>query len=96
MFAFALASILYTFLVRAEIKPNYVPMWSVSIAVALAMTTFAVLHAKDEKKHEEPTLSEASGEAEEEEAEVVDEGGGGGSGGGPGRKRISTDSKTRE
>jgi hypothetical protein len=43
VFAFALASILYTFLVRAEIKPNYVPMWSVGVAVALAMVNFAVL-----------------------------------------------------
>ena len=43
VFGFALASILYTFLVRAEIKPNYVPMWSVSVAVALALANFAVL-----------------------------------------------------
>ena len=43
VFGFALASILYTFLVRAEIKPTYVPMWSVSVAIALAMANFAVL-----------------------------------------------------
>ncbi len=43
VFGFALASILYTFLVRAEIKPTYVPMWSVSVAVALALANFAVL-----------------------------------------------------
>jgi hypothetical protein len=43
VFAFALASILYTFLVRAEIKPNYVPMWSVAVAVGLALANFAIL-----------------------------------------------------
>jgi hypothetical protein len=43
VFSFALASILYTFLVRAEIKPNYVPMWSVAVAVVLALVNFAVL-----------------------------------------------------
>src|SRR6185437_3396893 len=30
---FSLASILYTFLIRAEVKANYVPMWSVAAAV---------------------------------------------------------------
>ncbi len=43
VFSFALASILYTFLVRAEIKPNYVPMWSVGLSVALALANFAIL-----------------------------------------------------
>jgi len=43
VFTFALASILYTFLVRAEIKPNYVPMWSVALAVAFALANFAIL-----------------------------------------------------
>jgi len=43
VFTFALASILYTFLVRAEIKPNYVPMWSVALAVVFALANFAIL-----------------------------------------------------
>ncbi len=33
---FSLASILYTFLVRGEVKTNYVPDWSVGAAVACA------------------------------------------------------------
>lgn len=40
---FALASILYTFLVRAEIKNNYVPMWSVTAAEVLAILNFAIV-----------------------------------------------------
>jgi plastocyanin len=47
------------------------------IALVGCTTTFAVLHAQDEKEQEEASLSEASGEAEAEEAEVVDEGGAG-------------------
>jgi hypothetical protein len=43
VFTFALASILYTFLVRAEIKPNYVPVWSVALAVVFALANFAIL-----------------------------------------------------
>ncbi len=43
VFTFALASILYTFLVRAEIKPNFVPIWSVELAVAFALANFAIL-----------------------------------------------------
>ena len=43
VFTFALASILFTFLVRAEIKPNYVPMWSVGVAVVFALANFAIL-----------------------------------------------------
>ena len=43
VFSFALASILYTFLVRGEIRPDYVPMWSVAVAVTLALANFAVL-----------------------------------------------------
>jgi hypothetical protein len=39
----SLASILYTFLVRAEIKPTYVPMWSVAVAEVLALVNFAIL-----------------------------------------------------
>jgi hypothetical protein len=39
----ALVSILYTFLVRAEIKPNFVPTWSVLAALALAVVNFAIL-----------------------------------------------------
>lgn len=39
----SLASILYTFLVRAEIKPDYVPMWSVAAAEVLALLNFAIL-----------------------------------------------------
>ncbi len=50
-----------------------VALWFIALVVCTA--TFAVLHAQDEKKHEEASLSEASGEAEAEEAEVVDEGG---------------------
>jgi len=41
--SFALASILYTFLVRSEIKPNYVPMASVAVAEILAIVNFALL-----------------------------------------------------
>ena len=43
VFTFALASILYTFLVRAEIKPNYVPIWGVELAVVFALANFAIL-----------------------------------------------------
>ena len=39
----ALASILYTFLVRGEVKSNYVPIWSVGVAVVLALINFAIL-----------------------------------------------------
>jgi Predicted membrane protein (DUF2254) len=41
--SFALASILYTFLVRSEVKSNYVPMWSVGVAEVLALINFAIL-----------------------------------------------------
>ena len=41
--SFALASILYTFLVRSEVKVNYVPMASVAVAEALALINFAIL-----------------------------------------------------
>jgi hypothetical protein len=41
--SFALASILYTFLVRAEVKVNYVPTWSLALAVILALVNFAIL-----------------------------------------------------
>ncbi|HEV2477636.1 MAG TPA: DUF2254 family protein, partial [Candidatus Dormibacteraeota bacterium] len=41
--SFALASILYTFLVRSEIKANYVPMTSVAVAEILALINFAIL-----------------------------------------------------
>ena len=40
---FALASILYTFLVRSEIKPDHVPYWSVTAAEVLALVNFAIL-----------------------------------------------------
>jgi hypothetical protein len=40
---FALASILYTFLVRGEVKTNYVPMWSVAAAVVLGVINFAIV-----------------------------------------------------
>ena len=39
----ALASILYTFLIRGEVKSNYVPIWSVGVAVVLALINFAIL-----------------------------------------------------
>lgn len=39
----ALASILYTFLIRVEVKSNYVPIWSVGVAVVLALINFAIL-----------------------------------------------------
>jgi hypothetical protein len=40
----ALASILYTFLVRGEVKNSAaVPMWSVGLAVVLALVNFAIL-----------------------------------------------------
>src|ERR1700704_1920070 len=39
----ALASILYTFLVRAEVKANYVPTWSLAAAVILALINSAIL-----------------------------------------------------
>lgn len=41
--SFALASILYTFLVRGEVKVSYVPTWSVAAAVVLALINFAIL-----------------------------------------------------
>ena len=41
--SFALASILYTFLVRSEVKPNFVPLWSVGVAEVLALLNFAIL-----------------------------------------------------
>ena len=41
--SFALASILYTFLIRGEVKANYVPMWSVTVAEVLAVVNFAIL-----------------------------------------------------
>ena len=41
--SFALASILYTFLVRSEIKATYVPMASVAVAEVLALINFAIL-----------------------------------------------------
>src|SRR2546421_4910555 len=41
--SFALASILYTFLVRSEVKVNYVPMASVAVAEGLALINFALL-----------------------------------------------------
>jgi hypothetical protein len=41
--SFALASILYTFLIRSEVKVNYVPLWSVAVAEALALINFAIL-----------------------------------------------------
>jgi len=41
--SFALASILYTFLVRAEVKVNYVPLASVAVAEMLALINFALL-----------------------------------------------------
>jgi hypothetical protein len=41
--SFALASILYTFLIRSEVKTNYVPMWSVAVAEVLALINFAIL-----------------------------------------------------
>jgi hypothetical protein len=41
--SFALASILYTFLVRSEVKLNYVPMTSVAAAEVLALINFAIL-----------------------------------------------------
>jgi predicted membrane protein DUF2254 len=40
---FALASILYTFLVRSEVTATYVPKTSVAVAVVLALLNFAVL-----------------------------------------------------
>src|ERR1700680_1355208 len=39
----SLTSILYTLLVRSEIKPNFVPMWSYAAAVILALINFAIL-----------------------------------------------------
>jgi hypothetical protein len=41
--SFALASILYTFLVRSEVKTNYAPMISVVVAEVLALINFAIL-----------------------------------------------------
>ena len=43
MLSFALASILYTFLVRSEVKPNFVPLWSVGVSEVLALINFAIL-----------------------------------------------------
>src|SRR5205814_9467406 len=41
--SFALASILYTFLVRSEVKASYVPLASVAVAELLALLNFALL-----------------------------------------------------
>ena len=41
--SFSLASILYTFLVRSEVKLNHVPMASVAMAEILALINFALL-----------------------------------------------------
>src|SRR5256884_33685 len=41
--SFALASILYTFLVRSEVKASYVPLASVAVAELLALVNFALL-----------------------------------------------------
>ncbi len=41
--SFALASILYTFLVRSEVKPTFVPVASVAVAEVLAIVNFALL-----------------------------------------------------
>ncbi|HEX2645693.1 MAG TPA: DUF2254 family protein [Candidatus Dormibacteraeota bacterium] len=41
--SFALASILYTFFVRSEVKVIYVPLWSVAVAEVLAVANFAIL-----------------------------------------------------
>jgi hypothetical protein len=41
--SFSLASILYTFLVRAEIRGSYVPVASVFVAEVLALVNFAIL-----------------------------------------------------
>ncbi|HXI94612.1 MAG TPA: DUF2254 family protein, partial [Candidatus Acidoferrum sp.] len=41
--SFALASILYTFLVRSEVKASYTPMISVGVAEVLALINFAIL-----------------------------------------------------
>jgi hypothetical protein len=41
--SFALASILYTFLVRSEVKVNYVPLASVAVAEVMALINFALL-----------------------------------------------------
>ncbi|HEY8083944.1 MAG TPA: plastocyanin/azurin family copper-binding protein [Solirubrobacterales bacterium] len=75
--ALAVSAVLFTVAaLRFEKFPGraapFVALWFV-VLVGCA-TTFAVLHAQDEKEHEEATLSEASHEAEAEEAEVVDEG----------------------
>jgi hypothetical protein len=40
---FALASILYTFLVRSEVTVTYVPKWSVAVAIVLALLNFGLL-----------------------------------------------------
>ena len=40
---FSLASNLYTVLVRAEVKANYVPIWSVAAAVTLGIANFAIV-----------------------------------------------------
>src|SRR5438445_5918642 len=41
--SFALASVLYTFLLRSEVKVSYVPMASVAVAEVLALINFALL-----------------------------------------------------
>ncbi len=77
--ALAVSAVLVTLVsLRVEKFPGraapLVALWF--IVLVGSTTTFAVLHAKDEKEHEEPALSEAGHEAEAEEAEVVAEGGG--------------------
>ena len=83
--------------VRVEKFPGraapIVALWF--IALVGATTTFAVLHAQDEKEHEESTLSAASEESEAEEAEVVDEGGEGGGSNAAGEKQPATGGKSK-
>jgi hypothetical protein len=72
----AVSAVAFTFVgLRVERFPgrlaSLVALWF--IAFVGATTTFAVLHAKDEEKHEEAALHEANEEAEEEAAEAADE-----------------------
>jgi plastocyanin len=74
--ALVVSAVVVTFLgLRVEKFPRkaapVVAVWF--IALVGAVTTFAVLHAQDEKEHKEHALSEASHEDEAIEDEAVDE-----------------------
>jgi hypothetical protein len=73
----AVSAVIFTFVaLKFEKFPGRVaPLVFIWFAVLVgAATTFSVLHAKDEEKHEEAALHEAGEEAEEIEEEAAESG----------------------